>query len=259
MTVLLPATASVDDVVALMDEQGYAAVERLLPDDKVRATKDDLQRVLDDLPYGRNDFEGHRTKRIYNLFAKTRAFDDIALHPLLLGVLDRVLGHYQFSAPVGIEIGPGEKAQVIHMDDSVYPLPWPHDEVVVNSMWALDDFTEANGATRVIPGSHKRPMPGYPDDLSTICVEMPAGSAIFYPGSVLHGGGANTTDRTRLGVILEFCASWIRPQENHVLGVPPDVARELPTKLQELLGYNVYPPFVGYVDGRHPRKALDAR
>ena len=257
----LPATATVDEVVALMDEQGYAVVERVLPVAEVAAVRADLARVLESVPYGRNEFEGHHTKRIYNLFAKTRAFDEIALHPLLLGVLDRVLGHYQFSAPVGIEIGPGEVAQVIHMDDVVYPLPWPHADVVVNSMWAFDDFTVANGATRVIPGSHHRPTAGYPDDASTagsaVAVEMPAGSVIFYPGTVLHGGGANHTDRPRLGVILEFVAAWLRPQENHVIGVPREVVRDLPPRLQELLGYNVYPPFLGNVDGRHPRKYLD--
>ena len=124
-------------------------------------------------------------------------------------------------------------------------------------MWAFDDFTEANGATRVIPGSHHRATAGYPDDMTTIAVEMPAGSVIFYPGTVLHGGGANTTDRARLGVILEFVAAWLRPQENHVIGVPRHVVADLPPQLQELLGWNVYPPFLGNVDGRHPRKYLE--
>jgi ectoine hydroxylase-related dioxygenase (phytanoyl-CoA dioxygenase family) len=92
--------------------------------------------------------------------------------------------------------------------------------------------------------------------MTTIALEMPAGSVALYPGSVLHGGGANTTDHSRLGVILEFVAAWLRPQENHILGVPKSVVRDLPPRLAELLGYNVYPPFVGNVDGRHPRKYL---
>jgi ectoine hydroxylase-related dioxygenase (phytanoyl-CoA dioxygenase family) len=251
------ATATPDEVVAAMDRDGFCVVEHLLSPDQVAATKADLERVLEDVPYGRNDFEGHQTKRIYNLFAKTRALDDLALHPLLLGVLDRVLGHYQFSAPVGIQIGPGNPAQVIHMDDSVYPLPWPHEDVVVNSMWAFDDFTEANGATRVVPGSHRRATADHPPEMEAVALEMPAGSVAFYPGTVLHGGGANRTDRPRLGVILEYVAAWLRPQENHVLGVPKAVVRELPERLAELLGYNVYPAFLGNVDGRHPRKYVD--
>jgi ectoine hydroxylase-related dioxygenase (phytanoyl-CoA dioxygenase family) len=131
--------------------------------------------------------------------------------------------------------------------------------VVVNTMWAFDDFTEENGATRLVPGSHRFPTPEYTDDLPTVTAEMPAGSVIFYPGSVVHGGGANRTDLPRLGVILEFVASWLKPQENHILAVSPDVVAGLPERLQELLGYNVYPPFVGNVDGRHPRKTLEDR
>jgi ectoine hydroxylase-related dioxygenase (phytanoyl-CoA dioxygenase family) len=251
------ATATVDDVVAGMDEVGYAVVEGLLDPATIAAARADLDRALSDLPTGRNDFEGYATQRVYALFAKTRAFDDAATHPLVLGVLDRVLGtDYQFSAPVGINIGAGEKVQVLHRDDSIYPLPWPHPEVVVNTMWALEDFTTENGATRVVPGSHKWESPEYDLDAETITLEMPAGSVIFYPGSVLHGGGANRTERARLGVVLEYVVGWLRPQENHILAVPPDTVRQLPERLQELLGYNVYPPFVGYVDGRHPRKSL---
>jgi ectoine hydroxylase-related dioxygenase (phytanoyl-CoA dioxygenase family) len=225
--------------------------------DRVAATRDELARVLADVPTGRNEFEGFGTQRIYALFAKTRAFDEAAVHPLVTGVLDRVLGEsYQFSAPVGICIGPGEAAQVLHRDDAIYPLPWPHDDVVVNTMWAFDDFTTENGATRVVPGSHKWTTADYDADHPTVTVEMPAGSVIFYPGTVLHGGGANHTERPRLGVILEYVTGWLRPQENHLLAVPHDIAADLAPELQELLGYNVYPPFVGYVDGRHPRRSL---
>ena len=123
-------------------------------------------------------------------------------------------------------------------------------------MWALDDFTEANGATRLVPGSHRWTdrQPG-PDD-EVVQAVMPAGTVLFYVGKIWHGGGANTTDRPRLGVILEYAAAWLRAQENHILAVPREVTEELPERLQELLGYNIYPPFVGYVDGRHPRRYI---
>lgn len=252
----MPADASLDDVCAALDEFGYALLERYLSPDEVAAKRAALEAVLTETPTGRNDFEGFKTQRIYALFAKTRAFDDRALDPLLLGVLDRVLGHYQFSAPVAIHIGPGETAQVLHRDEDIYPLPRPHEEVVVNTMWALGDFTEANGATRLVPGSHRWDPDRRPDADEAVAAEMPAGSVLFYRGSLFHGGGANRTDRPRLGVILEFVVSWLRAQETHLLAVPPDVAAELPERLQELLGYNIYPPFLGYVDGRHPRRAL---
>lgn len=251
--------ATVDDVMLGLEEDGYALVEDLLDPEEVAATRADLTRVLDETPLGRNDFEGHLTRRIYALFAKTRHFDDLAIHPLLLGVLDRFLGHYQLSAPTGIEIGPGEVNQVLHHDDSIYPLPVPHGEVVLNTMWPFDDFTIENGATRIIPGSHRwEPgrRPTAADEADVVQVEMRAGSVIFYTGSIWHGGGANRTDKPRLGVILEYVSSWLRPQENHVLAVPREVAASLPERLQELLGYNIHPPFMGYVDGRHPRRVL---
>ena len=123
-------------------------------------------------------------------------------------------------------------------------------------MWPLEDFTEANGATRIVPGSHRWIDERPDDNTSTVAVEMPAGTALLYVGSVWHGGGANGTDRTRLGVVLHYATAWLRPVENHVLAVPPQIASALPARLQELLGYNIYPPFIGYVDGRHPRKLL---
>ena len=129
---------------------------------------------------------------------------------------------------------------------------------MVNTMWALDDFTVANGATRIVPGSHRwvdrRPAEG--DEV--VDAVMPAGSVIFYGGKVFHGGGENQTDKPRLGVILEYVSAWLRPQETHLLAVPRRQLRRCPTRLQELLGYNIYPPFLGYVDGRHPRRYVDA-
>jgi ectoine hydroxylase-related dioxygenase (phytanoyl-CoA dioxygenase family) len=251
-------TATVDEVFATLDRDGFAIIERYLDADDVQRKYGDLKRVLAAVPRGRNDFEGFDTQRIYAFFAKTRTFDAQATDPLVLGVLERVLGPgFQLSAPVGISIGPGESAQRLHRDDGVYPLPMPHAPLVVNTMWALDDFTEANGATHVVPGSQRwideRPGP----DTETVRAVMPAGSVMFFVGDVFHAGGANETDRPRLGVILEFCAGWLRPQENHVLGVPKEIMRELPERLQELLGYSIHGRLLGNVDGRHPRKFLD--
>ena len=252
----MTALPSVDDVVASLERDGYMVVHGMLSAQEVAATKADLAQVLARTPTGRNDFEGPRTRRIYALFAKTRAFDQPAVHPLVLGVVERVIGHSQLSAPTGIEIGPGEVAQPLHFDDSIYPVPRPHPELVLNTMWALDDFTEANGATRLVPGSHGAARTTPPAMTETVPAEMPAGSVMFYVGSIWHGGGANRTDEPRLGVILEYAASWLRQQENHLLAVPRAVVRTLPERLQELLGYNIRPPFVGYVDGRHPLRAL---
>jgi ectoine hydroxylase-related dioxygenase (phytanoyl-CoA dioxygenase family) len=256
----VPAETSTGEQIARrLLEDGYVVVCGMMPDADVQAARDDLGRILEATRTGRNAFEGYSTQRIYALFAKTRTFDRAAVHPLLLDVLDRVLGHYQLSAPVGIRIGPGEQAQVLHTDDMIYPLPRPHPPVVVNTMWPLDEFTEQNGATRFIPGSHSWDpgrTPASDDPVSA--ATMAPGSAMFYLGSLWHGGGANQTTRPRLGVILEYAAAWLRPQENHCLAVPRGTVSQLPERLQELLGYNIYPPFLGYVNGSHPRRVLSA-
>ena len=254
---LSAAEASGEEVARRLNEDGYVAVSGLMTPGELATAREDLARILASTPTGRNFFEGFSTQRVYALFAKTRTFDRAAIHPLLLDVLDRVLGHYQLSAPTGIRIGPGEKAQILHTDDAVYPLTKPHPPVVLNTMWPLDDFTEANGATRFIPGSHRWPPGRTPtDDDEVRQATLPAGTVLFYLGSLWHGGGANQTGAPRLGVILEYAVSWLRAQENHYLAMPKDTVRDLPERLQELLGYNIYPPFVGYVDGSHPRKVL---
>jgi ectoine hydroxylase-related dioxygenase (phytanoyl-CoA dioxygenase family) len=247
-----------DALCAQLDRDGYALIEDAWPPDAVANARTELNAILETTPFGRDDFEGHKTRRVYALFGKTRAMDAAAINPLVLGVLDRVLGTYQLSAPTGIEIGPGECAQALHPDDALYPVPRPHGELVVNVMWPLDDFTETNGTTRVVPGSHRWGATLPPPDVETCSVEMDAGSALIYLGSLWHGGGANATTKPRLGVVLHYAVGWLRPVENHVLVVPPAVARNLPERLQELLGYNIQPPFIGYVDGRHPKRLLGA-
>jgi ectoine hydroxylase-related dioxygenase (phytanoyl-CoA dioxygenase family) len=259
MMMKLAKGATAEQVVESLDRDGFSILERYLSAEEVEAKKLDLGRVLARVPKGRNDFEGFSTQRIYALFAKTRAFDDQAVDPLVLDVVGRVLGAgFQLSAPVGISIGPGETAQHLHRDDSVYPLPRPHPELVVNTMWALDDFTEENGATIIAPASHHWAEAGPEEGTQTLRAVMPAGSLMIFLGSVSHAGGANFTSRSRLGVILEYCAGWLRPQENHVLGVPKEIVSQLPRALQELLGYNVV-GLVGNVDGRHPLKYIDDR
>jgi ectoine hydroxylase-related dioxygenase (phytanoyl-CoA dioxygenase family) len=246
------------DVVGRLDQQGYAIVNGVLAGDEATRIGDELRRLLDPVPTGRNVFEGFRTRRLYAVFAKTRRLDALALHPLVLGALEHVFGaHFQLSGPTGIEIGPGEVEQVLHRDEDIYPVPRPHPQLVTNVMWAFDDFTTANGATRLVPGSHhtvERPDPA----TRTISAEMPAGSVMIYVGSLWHGGGANHTGTARLGVAIEYAASWLRPQETQLLAVGPELARTLPRRLRELLGYNVYPPFLGYVDGRHPERLLES-
>jgi ectoine hydroxylase-related dioxygenase (phytanoyl-CoA dioxygenase family) len=231
-----------------LDRDGYVIVEGMFDPEPVRAA---LEPILAATPHGRNDFEGHSTRRGYGLLAKTRALDDLITNPLSLELAEAILGDALLSALVAIQIGPGEKAQVAHTDDSIYPLPKPHPPVILNTMWAVDDFTRENGATFLHPGSHAGAPIGEPT-----YAEMPAGSVLLYLGTLVHGGGANATDRPRLGVLIEYVASWLRQQETHTVVMPPDRAAEMPVRLQELAGYSIRPPFVGYVDGLHPARFI---
>lgn len=246
-----------DDIVTALEASGYCVIPDAITAGEVEEARSALESLLADAPVGRADFEGQWTKRIYGLFAKTRALDAMALHSEVLRALDHVLGAHALSAPAAISIGPGAPAQVLHPDDAIYPIARPHPELVVSVMWPLVDFTHENGATRIVPGSHRWVHEKVSPDTRSVAVELSVGRALVYLGSLWHGGGANHSSTPRLGVVLHYAVGWLRPVENHVLVVPPREARQLPVRLQELLGYNIYPPFIGYVDGRHPRKLLE--
>lgn len=253
-------TSTVDvDVDALLTElahDGCATREGILDHDEIARLRAVLDPLLDDTPTGRNPFEGFRTRRLYSPLAKTRALDSLVLSPWIEQLADRLIGPHTLSSVLAIQIGPGEVAQPIHYDAAAYPLPRAHDEVVFNIMWALDDFTLDNGATVIHPGSNHWPDTAPPVDATAVQAVMPAGSILVWTGRTFHGGGANRTARERLGLITEYVAGWLRPHENIQAAIPTELAREMPPRLQELIGYHLYPEFLGFVDGRHPRKAL---
>jgi ectoine hydroxylase-related dioxygenase (phytanoyl-CoA dioxygenase family) len=155
-----------------------------------------------------------------------------------------------------IAIGPDETPQPIHADDQLIPIPKPHPPVVCNTMWALTDFTEANGATRIVPGSHRDPSPDYGRDYPSIAAEMSRGDVLVWHGSLWHGGGANTTDARRVGLACNYCAGYIRQQENQQLGIPRDIARRFDRRLQRLCGYSVYNGLIGHIDKHDPIELL---
>ena len=240
----------VDDLVARIETDGYAIVENAIEPSLIDALTADLARLearLGTTP-GDNTFEGEDTTRVYNLLAHGGPWLDLPVHPVVLPVAEAVLGgEILVSTVSSIAIAPGETAQPIHTDDQVMPLARPHVPTVCNSMWALTDFTEANGATVIAPGSNHWPgfLPDVPDD-ATCRAAMPAGSALLYSGKVIHGGGPNSTaDEWRVGLHAGFCCGWLRAEENHQLTVPLDVARELPERAQYLLGFRSYDPEFG--------------
>jgi ectoine hydroxylase-related dioxygenase (phytanoyl-CoA dioxygenase family) len=215
-------------------------------------------------------FFGKRTRHLTSLAAKSPSFaSDVMCHPLLLAVCDAVLGpscaRYQVNVAHLLDRGPGSEAQLLHRDELVWVhVPRPHPELQLASITALVDFEAANGATRVVPGSHRWPQERQPEPDEVVAAEMPAGASVLYLGSTIHGGGPNETkDVWRRGVHLSYVLGWLRTEENHYLGTPPEVARRLPRKAQELLGYAIHDAlasgggYLGAVDLRDPLEMLE--
>jgi ectoine hydroxylase-related dioxygenase (phytanoyl-CoA dioxygenase family) len=243
-----------------IERDGYTIVEDAIePDllDELTADLERLERELAVQPAG-NAFEGHRTLRVYNLLAHGAVWQRVPVHPDVLAVVEGVLDRgCLISSLSSIAIEPGEIAQPLHADDQLHPLPRPHPATVCNSMWALTDFTEANGATRVVPGSHRADSPpeyGRPHD--SVPAEMARGSVLIWHGSLWHGGGANTTDHRRVGIAMNYCAGWVRQQENQQLGLPLDLVAGFEPRLQELCGFGIYKGLIGHIDKQSPARRL---
>ena len=245
-----------------MKRDGYTIVERVIDEQTVAALRDDvfrLERALAVQP-APNVFEGRSTLRIYNLLARGAIYHPIPVHERVLPIVEGVLDQgCLVSSLSSIDIGPGEAAQPLHADDQLIPLPKPHVSIICNTMWALTDFTEANGATRLVPGSHRAdrsPQP-FGEPAPTIAAEMPAGSVLVFDGSLWHGGGANRTSERRLGIAMNYCAGWMRQQENQQLGIPLDVARSFSPRLRKLAGFGLYKKLLGHIDKCSPDDLLE--
>lgn len=242
-------------------EQGFTILENVIDPALVDEIAEALRRLEVDLGIvpAANEFEGTQTVRIYNLLVHGKVFEQIPVHPAVLPLVERVLdAGCLISSLSSISICGGETPQPIHADDQLMPIAKPHPATVCNTMWAITDFTEDNGATRVIPGSHLADhSPNYGQHYDSIAAEMPRGSVLVWHGSLWHGGGENITDQRRVGVAMNYCAGYIRQQENQQLGIPRAIAAGFPTRLQQLCGYGVYQGLIGHIDKRDPIELLD--
>ena len=249
-------SAIVEADLAALDRDGYVIWENLLDTEECRQIREVVRPWLEHT--GRNSFEGLRTQRIYSVLSRTRVCDRLVDNPRVLAVLDQLLmPNYLLSALQAINIQPGETAQLAHHDDGFYPIPRPRAPLTAATIWAIDDFTADNGATMVISGSHRwGQRPPNPED-QAIPVVMPAGSCVFFVGTLWHGGGANNATRERLAVTAQYCQPWLRPMEAFTMSISREIARTVSDDIRRMLGYSIHPPFVGAVDGLHPLRLLE--
>ena len=260
------------------EEEGYVILPHVLTAEQLGRQRAALQPWLDADQRGRNNFEGAQSNRIYGMLDKDPVFADLISHPLQLAFAERELGRScLLYACLAINLHPGETAQPWHFDDSHCGLARPRDPLSLSTFWSISDTTGENGATEIIPGSHKwgdeqpagansgsdfktgviaKASHGTEDHPGMIKAVMPAGSLMIAKGTLWHRGGGNRSGSDRLIVTPQFCKGWCRPLEQQLLAVSREKAAQLPKRVQELLGYNIHPPFMGYVDGMHPSRTL---
>lgn len=251
---------SAAELTAALDRTGCCVVDDAAPSSTMDAIASELEGFHDVSAIGASDFEGRSTRRTGAPLPRSATFRSIAMHPMIMAAGNHVLAHatsWRYSAAEYIEIGPGEPAQRIHRDQ------WKYDkvdfgfEVELNGMWAITDFTEGNGATRIIPGSHKRGNDERFDPADTVPAEMAKGSLLFYTGSVYHGGGANETEGWRAGLSLQHAVGWLTQSTNQFLECPPADVRDWPDDLLRFVGYAKTGNGLGYWrDSEDPLSAV---
>jgi ectoine hydroxylase-related dioxygenase (phytanoyl-CoA dioxygenase family) len=252
----LPPTASLDEVMQHIDLAGAVIIDRLFAGSVLDALSRDLAPYLRSKPAGsqtgnesEQSFHGPRTTRFGGLAGKSAAFVDVLLNPLVLGAAEQLLlpacGAIQCAGTQVMAIGPGEPAQYLHRDEGAWKTLVEADfapELAMSAMVAITDFTAENGATRVSPGTHKMARTDLAafDEGLVKQAEMEAGSVLLYTSKVVHSGGANQTNATRVGMHIFFALGWLRSEEAHQIALSKEDAIRLPDADGRLLGFGAY-------------------
>jgi ectoine hydroxylase-related dioxygenase (phytanoyl-CoA dioxygenase family) len=250
-------------IIEILKEDGCVVIDQVLSESEVFSLQKDLEKHFDQIPDCQGDFYGYATKRLGALFTKSKHFQKMAIVPSILAVMDEFLlsgcSQYQINLTQAISIGPREIKQIMHQDDPMFPFLHPGQEIMLNCMWAVDDFTEENGATILVPGSHlwsrERSLNLDAENLAPDLITkgvMKKGSVLIYLGSLFHSGGQNKTNQRRCGAVISYSLGWLRQAENSYLAYSAEELRKMPENLNRLLGYFVHEPNLGSINGIDP-------
>jgi hypothetical protein len=249
-------TSGSTTVLDLLRSNGYVIFDRLLPEETVDRICKELEPWFTATPRCQGNFYGWATTRFGSVLLKSTGSQALVLHPLMLSITDAVLGPhcdwYQLNLTQAVRLHPGQRQQVPHRDEEMWPCQKNGVEYLVNAMWALSDFTAENGATLLWPRSQFDPPSRQGDPAQVLCAEMRRGSVLVYLGSVTHCGGANCSNRPRTGLIVSYCLGWLKQYENAFLSYPPEVAKNFSPALRDLIGYRIHRPNLGGYEGQDP-------
>ena len=234
--------AGTDQVVEALRRDGAAILDNCVDDHVADTVATELRGNFDTEGTDfETHFNGYDTLRVSGILARSQTSAELIGHQRVLDIIDPILLphciNYRIGSCTGIEILPGEEDQMLHTDASIYPMQIPGVEWQVNIMWALVDFTLENGATRVVPYSHRFKGPGRHGEADVVQAVMKRGSAGMYMGSTLHGGGANRSDSPRMGLINTYSLGWLRQEVNQYLHIPREIADSYPDRVRRLIGY----------------------
>lgn len=253
--------ASIEELLEIIDQDAGVIIDNVLSQSQLDKITEELNPFLANTKEGQDDFTGFNTRRVGALMARSPECRVLALDPLINDLSKRFLephsDGYQLHFTSAIDIAPGESEQILHRDRGVWGGYIPRKiETQLSTVWAITDFTKENGATQVVPGSHKWDKDRIPREDEIAYAEMKAGSVLLYTGTVLHGGGQNEThNESRTGVFLHYALNWLRQEENQYLSCPPDIAKNLSPEIRSLIGYSKGGYVLGFYSDPHDKSA----
>ena len=255
-------TSTAEDIIEVLNNDAGVIIDGLIDQKEVNLLNKDLAPYLKNDVFGRDEFTGFKTKRIGALIARSEACRNLALQPLVNEVSEKYLSPfcdgYQLHFTSAVSIGPGESKQILHRDRGIWGGYLPRRiEPLMSTIWAVTEFTKENGATQIVPGSHLWEKDRIPEENEIAYAEMKPGSVLLYTGTVLHGGGSNSSKNDiRTGVFLHYALNWLRQEENQYLSCPPDIAKDISQEVRSLIGYSKGGYILGFYSDPKDKKAV---